>query len=83
MDERIEKWFYDMLTAIAEIESFFVKSPKHYADFCRDIRTQRAVERNIEIIGEAMSRILKTDPAISLYPMPVNRGYTQLYHSWI
>ena len=31
-----------------------------------DIRTKRAVERNIEIVGEAMSRILKVDNTISI-----------------
>jgi uncharacterized protein with HEPN domain len=31
-----------------------------------DLRTKRAVERNIEIIGEAMSRILKEDNHIEI-----------------
>lgn len=31
-----------------------------------DLRTKRAVERNIEIIGEAMSRILKEDKDIQI-----------------
>ena len=31
-----------------------------------DLRTKRAVERNIEIIGEAMSRILKQDSEIEI-----------------
>ena len=31
-----------------------------------DLRTKRAVERNIEIIGEAMSRILKHDSEIEI-----------------
>jgi len=30
------------------------------------LRTKRAVERNIEIIGEAMSRILKRDDSIQI-----------------
>jgi uncharacterized protein with HEPN domain len=30
------------------------------------LRTKRAVERNIEIIGEAMSRILKLDSEIEI-----------------
>ena len=30
------------------------------------MRTKRAVERNIEIIGEAMSRILKKDESIQI-----------------
>ena len=31
-----------------------------------DLRTKRAVERNIEIIGEAMSRILQEDNGIKI-----------------
>ena len=30
------------------------------------MKTKRAVERNIEIIGEAMSRILKLEPEIKI-----------------
>ena len=66
MDEFTKKWMHDILTAIEEIESFFDDRPKCYAEYCKDIRTKRAVERNIEIIGEAMSRILKHDNSIEI-----------------
>lgn len=59
MDNDIKVWLYDMLNAIMEIESFFADRPKEFANYQADLRTKRAVERNIEIIGEAMSRILK------------------------
>jgi uncharacterized protein with HEPN domain len=39
---------------------------KNFKDFQKDLKTKRAVERNIEIIGEAMSRILKVDPTIKI-----------------
>lgn len=32
-----------------------------FRDFCDDIMLHRAIERNIEIIGEAAGRILKLD----------------------
>ena len=66
MDEYTKKWMHDILTAIEEIESFFDNRPKRYADYCNDIRTKRAVERNIEIIGEAMNRILKNNDTIEI-----------------
>jgi len=66
MDEDIKTWLYDILTAIEEIESFFLDRPKRYADYCDDIRTKRAVERNIEIIGEAAHRILKHNTSIEI-----------------
>lgn len=48
-----------MLTAIEEIDSFFDGKPKIFENFNNNICLKRAVERNIEIIGEAMNRILK------------------------
>jgi len=66
MDSEIKTWLYDILTAIEEIESFFNDRPRRYADYCNDVRTKRAVERNIGIIGEAMHRILKHDYAVAI-----------------
>ena len=66
MDIENKTWLYDILCAIEEIEVFFVNSPKLFADYQKDIRTKRAVERNIEIIGEAMSRILKEDDSVEI-----------------
>lgn len=37
---------------------------KKFLKYRADLKTKRAVERNIEIIGEAMSRILKKDHSI-------------------
>jgi uncharacterized protein with HEPN domain len=64
MDNDIKAWLYDILNAIMEIESFFNDIPKEFAKYQSDLRTKRAVERNIEIIGEALSRILKRDEKI-------------------
>ena len=64
MDNDIKAWLYDILNAITEIEGFFNDSTKEFATYQNDLRTKRAVERNIEIIGEALSRILKRDQTI-------------------
>ena len=40
--------------------------PKEFDAYKNDIRTRRAVERNIEIIGEAANRILQKDDTIAL-----------------
>jgi uncharacterized protein with HEPN domain len=66
MDNNINTWLYDILNAIIEIESFFNSQPKDFTSFQQDIRTKRAVERNIEIIGEAISRILKINESIKI-----------------
>ncbi len=64
MDNNVKPWLYDILNAIMEIDSFFLDSPKEFAFYQKDLRTRRAVERNIEIIGEAMSRILRENEFI-------------------
>jgi uncharacterized protein with HEPN domain len=66
MDDTIKTWLYDILSSINEIESYFVETPKLFEVYQNDLRTKRAVERNIEIIGEAMSRILKEDNHIQI-----------------
>ncbi len=60
MDNSIKAWLFDILNSINEIDGFLIDRPKNFEVFQKDLRTKRAIERNIEIIGEAMSRILKS-----------------------
>ena len=53
MDIEIKTWLYDIFNAITEIDSFFADQSKSFDAYKNDTRTRRAVERNIEIIGEA------------------------------
>lgn len=66
MDNNIQTWLYDILNSINEIESYFADRPKEFLEFKNDLRTKRAVERDLEIIGEAMSRILQKQPDFKL-----------------
>lgn len=66
MDIEIKTWLYDILNAIHEIDSFFSDRPKEFMAYQNDLRTRRAVERNIEIIGEAVNRILQRDSSLEL-----------------
>jgi uncharacterized protein with HEPN domain len=66
MDNNIKTWLYDIISSINEIESYFIETPKMFEIYQNDLRTKRAVERNIEIIGEAMSRILKENNNIEI-----------------
>jgi len=66
MDIDIKTWLYDILNAIIEIESFFSDTPKDFLEYQNDLKTRRAVERNVEIVGEAMTRILSKDSSIQL-----------------
>lgn len=66
MDRKIRKYLSDILSSINEIESFMEDRPKEYATFCNDTLFRRGVERNIEIMGEAMNQILKINPEINI-----------------
>lgn len=66
MDRKIRKYLADILASILEIESFMAERPKEYATFCNDTLFRRGVERNMEIMGEAMNNVLKIDPNIAI-----------------
>lgn len=66
MDRKLQKYLSDILSSILEIESFMVNRPKEYATFCNDTLFRRGVERNIEIMGEAMNQALKIDANIPI-----------------
>jgi uncharacterized protein with HEPN domain len=66
MDKEIKTWLFDMLQSIEEIESYFDGDEKSLKNYENDQKTKRAVERNLEIIGEAVNRILKREPDFKL-----------------
>ena len=66
MDRKIRKYLADILASIIEIELFMAERPKEYATFCNDTLFRRGVERNMEIMGEAMNNVLKIDPNIAI-----------------
>ena len=66
MKHEMKTWLFDILKSIEEIEGYFSEKPKRFEDYLSDTKTQRAVERNLEIIGEAVNRILKVDPEFKL-----------------
>lgn len=61
MDERIQKWLYDIKFAIDEIDKYFGNNEKNFFDYQKNIMLKRAIERDLEIIGEAINRILTKD----------------------
>ncbi|HSV76107.1 MAG TPA: HepT-like ribonuclease domain-containing protein [Bacteroidales bacterium] len=66
MNEKVLKSLYDIKLAIEEVDSYFVNKDKSFREYQGDIMLQRAIERNLEIIGEAMNRILKEDPGFKI-----------------
>ena len=61
MDERILKWLYDIKLCIEEIDGFFKEEEKDFFKYRNNLMLKRAVERNLEIIGEAINRIITRD----------------------
>lgn len=66
MDESVKKYLEDMLQAISEIEMAEERFGRQYDIFENDVVFRKFVERNIEILGEAMNRILKIQPEIDV-----------------
>ena len=65
MKHEIYVWLEDIRKSIDEIYEF-LPEPLSYLDFEKDLKTRKAAERNIEIIGEALNRILKVDSEIAI-----------------
>lgn len=62
MDEKTLQWLFDIKLAIEEIDSYFQDFPKDFNQYSKNLILKRAVERDLEIIGEAVNRTLKKDP---------------------
>ena len=61
MDERILKWLFDVKMSIDEINEFFNNEERDFLKYRNNLMLKRAVERNLEIIGEAINRIITRD----------------------
>ena len=66
MDKEIQAWLFDILNSILEIESFVDFEETNFQDYSSDVKTKRAVERNLEIIGEALNKISKKDENLEI-----------------
>jgi len=66
MNEKVIKCLYDIKLAIEEIDSFFVGRQKRFDEYLKNTLLKRAIERDLEIIGEAINRILKEEPSFPI-----------------
>jgi uncharacterized protein with HEPN domain len=74
---------YDIKLAIDEIDSFFEGRPLIYKEYAVNTLLKRAIERNLEIIGEAVNRILKEDPGFPITNIKQIVGLrNQIIHSY-
>ncbi len=54
MDKRINAWLEDIIRSIDEIFEFLPEKGD-FIGYKKDLKTKKAIERNIEIIGEAVN----------------------------
>ena len=66
MDERALKYLSDISTCILQVENALERFGRNYDTFESDIVFRMFIERNIEIMGEAMGRVLKIHPEIKI-----------------
>lgn len=66
MDDYILTYLQDVLDSIIEMDSYFIDYPMQYEVFEKDYLRRSAVERKVEIMGEAINRILKIDAMFEL-----------------
>ena len=65
MNDLINKWLYDILESINSINEY-IGDQKYFDVYENNKQLRRSVEREIEIIGEAISRIKKENPKIKI-----------------
>jgi uncharacterized protein with HEPN domain len=65
MDNREKKYLFDIQICIGNIDSY-IGEPKLFDSFEKNQMLQDAVERNLEIIGEAINQLLKINPSIPI-----------------
>ena len=66
MDRNIKKYLEDIILSIEEIEAFLEQRPRQFQIFMEDTMLRRAIERDISIIGEAVTKILQLDSNIEI-----------------
>lgn len=66
MQPKILKYILDIKSVIQEIEVVKKQINNDFLTFKSQIILQRAIERDLEIIGEAIKKILELDPTVKI-----------------
>ncbi|MEN9613044.1 MAG: hypothetical protein RLZZ628_3858, partial [Bacteroidota bacterium] len=69
MTERAQKYLYDILNAIELIE-LFSQGIDHFDAYQADLKSKNAIERQLGIIGEAVTQFKKHETVFELSYMP-------------
>lgn len=66
MQPKLLKYILDIESVIKEIETIKSKTENNFFHFQKDIILQRAIERDLEIIGEAIRNVIVIDPNVKI-----------------
>lgn len=66
MQPKFLKYILDIESVIDEIEMIKKKTQNDFSLFVNNVILQRAIERDLEIIGEAIRKILEIEPNIEI-----------------
>ena len=81
MQPKVLKYILDIESVIQEIEAIKVKTNNNFKSFQSDIILQRAIERDLEIIGEAIRKIIEfLIPQLKLHLQRILSGSEILFH---
>ncbi len=63
MKREVKKYLYDIKTSIESINEFLGKK-RDFFEYQKNKLLRRGIEREIEIIGEAMNKLMKISPGL-------------------
>jgi uncharacterized protein with HEPN domain len=66
MKEEVLVWLHDVKVAILNIEEFYATTGKSFDEFSKNKMLRQAIERNLEIIGEGINRVIQAGPELSI-----------------
>ena len=82
MQHKIAKYLFDINESILSIESY-LGSNKNFNDYSNNKLLRRGVERELEIIGEAINNLKKIDDSISIsFQRQIISLRNQIIHSY-
>lgn len=82
MQHKIAKYLYDINESVLSIENY-IGDHKDFNDYSNNKLVRRAVERELEIIGEALNQLKKIDNSIEIsYFKQIISLRNQIIHSY-
>lgn len=66
MNAKALKYLLDIESILGEIEQIKLRVENNFITYQKDFIIKRAVERDLEIIGEAVKKLTELDPTIKL-----------------